>query len=105
MAAVTNALTKPAVRATLVVNLGFARQPTPAAPKTAALTPLVMFVALVLAEATAIMVIAHFVLAVVLIVETINVANLVVPVSVQWSVFLISVDISIVSPVLRSVMV
>jgi hypothetical protein len=88
MAAVTNALTKPAVRATLVVNLGFARQPTPAAPKTAALTPLVMFVALVLAEVTVIMVIVRPVLVVVLIVATINVANLVVPVLVRQVVFL-----------------
>lgn len=104
MAAVTNALTKPAVRVILAVRLGFAQQPILAAPKTAALTPLVMFVALVLAEVTVIMVIVRPVLVVVLIVATINVANLVVPVSVQWSAFLMALDIS-VPPVIQSVMV
>ena len=101
---VKNASTKPAVPVILAVRLGFARQPTPVAPKTAALTPLVMFVALVLAEATAIMVIAHFVLVLVVIVATINAANLVVPVLVQWSAFLMALDIS-VPPVLQIVMV
>lgn len=103
MAAAINASIKPAVPVILAVSLGFVQQPTLAAPKIAALTPLVMFVALVLAEATAIMVIAHFVLVLVVIVATINAANLVVPVLVQWSAFLMALDIS-VPPVLQIVM-